>query len=216
MRTQVHPRARRLSLRVDVSTGCVVLVRPRRASAALVAAFLADKRAWIEKQLAALPERTVLGDDVTLPVLGEPHRVRAVPAARRGVWAEDGVIHVSGAPEHLGRRLTDWLKGEARRTYAAWAREFAARLNVKVTRVAVRDTSSRWGSCTRDGRLSLSWRLMLAPRAVAAYVVAHEVAHLKHMNHSAAFWRVVAALVGDTDAPRAWLRRHGAELHRYV
>lgn len=214
LRIRIHPRARRISLRVDIREGCVFLVRPKRASDALVAAFVAEKRRWIETQLAKLPQPVTLRDGMALNVLDGEYRIQSRPAGRGGVWMEDNVIAVSGAPEHLPRRLKDFLKAEARKHFADWARGFAAQLGVKVTRVSVRDTTSRWGSCTRDGRLSLSWRLMMAPRDVAAYVVAHEVAHLKHMNHSAAFWRTVEALVGDMKKPRAWLRAHGAGLHR--
>jgi predicted metal-dependent hydrolase len=212
---EISPRARRISLRVDVARGCIVLVRPKRCPETLITRFVTEKRDWITKQLASLPARMVLSHGSALTLLGENCVISEHSTAKRGVWRESSTIYVSGAPEHLPRRLKDWLKAEARTIFSAWARDFAARLNVRVTRVALRDTKSRWGSCTRDGKLSLSWRLMLAPRDIAAYVVAHEVAHLKHMNHSPAFWRVVESLVGNIKTPRAWLRRHGSSLHRF-
>ncbi len=214
--TVISPRARRMSLRVDMAQSCVVLVRPKRASDSLVASFLADKRGWIERQLAQLPPRTLFTDGVRISILGAEYSVVAHPGAQRGVWRENETIFISGKAEHFARRFKDWLKEEARNAFAAWARDFAGQLNVKVTHISVRDTKARWGSCTRAGRLSLSWRLMFAPREVAAYVVAHEVAHLKHMNHSKAFWAVVESLAGDIKTPRAWLRRHGARLHSYI
>ncbi|MBL8644394.1 MAG: M48 family metallopeptidase [Rhodospirillaceae bacterium] len=213
VQTRISAKAKRISLRVDVAEGCIVLVRPKRASDTLVAAFLHDQRRWIEKHAAMLPEKAAITDGSEIAVLGETLTVRAAPSARRGVWKEGGVIHVSGAPEHMARRLRDFLKSQARNAFAAWARGFAEALNVKVMHVGVRDTVTRWGSCTRDGRISLSWRLVLAPADVARYVVAHEVAHLKHMNHAPAFWRTVETLVEDTPAQRQWLRRHGASLH---
>lgn len=213
---EIHPRARRVSLRVDVARGCIVLVRPTRCPEALITRFLADKRGWIEKHLASLPARATLAHGTAISILGEACVISSHDLAKRGVWREDATIFVSGAPEHLPRRLKDWLKVESRTMFTTWARDYASQLNVRVARVAVRDTKSRWGSCTRDGRLSLSWRLILAPREVAAYVVAHEVAHLKHMNHSSAFWRVVESLVGNIKTPRAWLRRHGGSLHQYL
>jgi hypothetical protein len=214
-RESVSARARRISLRVDAAAAQIVLVRPRRAGDALVAAFVAHHRSWIEKHLATLAPPVTFADGMTLPLLGRDHSVCAMPSARRGVWLEAGVIFVSGAPEHLPRRIKDWIKAEARRTFAAWAQAFATRLERRVARVSVRDTASRWGSCSRDGRVSLSWRLYLAPEAVARYVVAHEVAHLRHMNHSAAFWRAVASLGVDVERARGWLRQNGASLHRY-
>jgi hypothetical protein len=214
-RERVSARARRVSLRVDVAAGVIVLVRPARVSETVARAFVAKQRRWIERHLALLLPPIALVDGATLPVLGRDHTICAMPTAKRGVWSEADVLFVSGATEHLSRRVTDWIKAEARRTFAAWAHDFAGRIDRRVSRVTVRDTASRWGSCSRDGRLSLSWRLYLAPEAVARYVVAHEVAHLRHMNHSAAFWRTVAQLTPEAERARQWLRRHGAGLHRY-
>ncbi|MDX2144332.1 MAG: SprT family zinc-dependent metalloprotease [Rhodospirillaceae bacterium] len=215
-RERVSARARRVSLRVDVAEGAIVLVRPVRVSEAVVRAFVIKQRRWIERHLATLMPPMALADGATLPVLGRDHTICAMPTAKRGVWTEADVLFVSGATEHLPRRVKDWIKAEAKRTFAAWAHEFARRIDRRVTRVAVRDTASRWGSCSRDGRLSLSWRLFLAPESVARYVVAHEVAHLRHMNHSAAFWRTVRELTAEAEPARQWLRRHGASLHRYT
>lgn len=215
LRIEISPRARRISLRVDVADPGIIVVRPKRASDKFVLDFVASKRQWIEHQLKKLPQPIALADGMTIGILGADHAISARPDAKGGVWTEDGALIVTGAPEHLPRRVKDFLKAEAKRQFAEWARAFAAQLNVKVTRVTVRDTTSRWGSCTRDGHISLSWRLILAPRDVAAYVVAHEVAHLRHMNHSAAFWRTVNSLVDDMKKPRAWLLANGAGLHRY-
>lgn len=215
LRVEISPRARRISLRVDVADPAIVIVRPRRATDAFVAGFVAAKRRWIERHLARLPAPIRFDGGMVLPLLGVEHRVIARPGARGGVWIEDGAVVVTGAAEHLPRRLKDFLKDHARRQFSDWAVGMAARLGVRVARVAVRDTSSRWGSCTRSGRISLSWRLVLAPPEVAAYVVAHEVAHLRHMNHSPAFWRTVEGLIGDMKKPRAWLLANGAGLYRY-
>ncbi len=214
IRTEINPRARRISLRVDVAEGCIVLVRPTRASDKLVGAFLNEQRRWIEKHLATLAPKEAITDGSVISLLGQDVTIRAVPDAKRGVWREAATIHVSGNPEYLSRRVRDFVKEDARATFAAWARDFAAQLGVKVARVAVRDTTTRWGSCTRDGNLSLSWRLIFAPEGVARYVVAHEVAHLKHMNHSPSFWRTVETLMSDMKTQREWLRTHGASLHR--
>lgn len=216
---RVSPKARRVSLRVDPAAGQVVLVHPRRMSARAVLAFAADRRDWIAAQLADLPPHVAFTDGVTIPLRGDPHVVRVVPERRGGVWREERTIVVTGRVEHAARRLTDWLKIEARAGIAPLARGMAEAIDRKLTRISVRDTTSRWGSCSRSGALSFSWRLILAPDAVFTYVVAHEVAHLKHMDHSAAFWRTVAQLMPEgADAARSarhWLRRHGAVLHRY-
>jgi predicted metal-dependent hydrolase len=213
---RVSPRARRLSLRVDAASRGVELVLPRRASSDVAIGFVARHRGWIAARVAAMPPPMRLADGATVPVFGVPHRIRRVtePAAAP-VTIVDGEIRVRGEPAHLPRRVTDHLKALAKREFTTRARSLAARLGKSVTRVGVRDPKSRWGSCSSQGALSFSWRLVFAPEAVVDYVVAHEVAHLVEMNHSPRFWKVVAGLVPDSAAPRTWLKRHRMELLSY-
>lgn len=225
--TRINPRARRISLRLDPAEGCIVLVRPRGVSAKSATRFAVEKRYWIEDRLADLPPRIAFKDGVSLPYLGVDHVIRHAPEARRGVWREGGVIFVSGRPEHLARRVTDWLKTEAKNLLGPRTRGMAEALGCKVARVSVRDTRSRWGSCSADGKLSFSWRLVLAPETILTYVAAHEVAHLKYLDHSRAFWRTVSealaaysenngkAEVTTPALAREWLHRSGAALHAY-
>lgn len=217
---RVSVRARRLSLRVDAAARGVELVLPQRCPADMAIGFVARHRGWIAARVAAMPPPLRLIDGATVPVFGVPHRIRRVVAPPGElkpppVMIADGEIRVRGDPAHLPRRVIDHLKALARRDFAERARALAARLGKSVTRVGVRDPKSRWGSCSAKGALSFSWRLVLAPEPVIHYVVAHEVAHLVEMNHSARFWRVVASLVPDAAAPRIWLRRHRAELMSY-
>jgi predicted metal-dependent hydrolase len=207
-------RARRLSLRLDPALGPVVVLPPR-AGLAEAERFVAHHRIWLAERLARLPERVLLEPGARIPLLGLEHEIRHLPAARRGVWAEEGVLHVSGRAEHVPRRTLDFLKAEARRRILAHAFALAGRLGRVPARVTVRDTRSRWGSCSARGDLSFSWRLVLAPESVLEYVVAHEVAHLAEMNHSPAFWRTVAELAGDPAAAKGWLKANGGRLHRY-
>ena len=210
-----NARARRISLRVDAAAHAVVLVLPKRASLEEGLSFAAEKSVWLQNRLAMLPHPVPFAQGMSVPLRGIEHDVRHRPEARAGVWVEDGVIHVSGAERHLPRRLTDWLKGEARREVAARAHAKAAMIPADIGRVSVRETRSRWGSCSRAGNLSFCWRLILAPDMVLDYVVAHEVAHLKHMNHGPDFWSQCAALTSHVDAAKSWLNRHGNQLHRY-
>jgi predicted metal-dependent hydrolase len=213
---RVSPRARRLSLRIDAAARGVELVLPRRFSAEMAFAFVTAHRGWIAARIGAMPPPALLADGATVPVFGAPHRIRHVlDRAAPPVTIADGEIRVRGDPQHVPRRVRDHLVALARRDFAARARTLAARLGRSVTRVGVRDPKSRWGSCSSTGALSFSWRLVLAPEAVIDYVVAHEVAHLVEMNHSPRFWRVVAGLVPDSAAPRAWLKRHRLELLAY-
>jgi hypothetical protein len=208
-------RARRITLSVDEASGEVRLVLPRRAALAEGLDFARDKAAWIGRRLADLPPRVAFAEGAVVPYLGEAHVIGRAPRARRGVWREAGMIRVSGYAEHLPRRVADFLKGEARREVAARAKAKAARLGRPLPRITLRDTRSRWGSCSAAGGLNFSWRLIMAPEAVLDYVVAHEVAHLVHMDHGPRFWALVAELTPSVAGPRRWLRQEGNGLLRY-
>ncbi len=212
---RVSPRATRLTLRVDASRDVVQVIVPPGVGEAEAARFVARHADWIRARLAAMPPRNAFEDGAVVPVLGIDHLIRHDSAHRGGARREGGIITVGGRPEFLARRVRDFLAAEARAEMGGRARAKAARLGAKVASVAVRDTRSRWGSCASSGRLSFSWRLILAPEFVLDYVVAHEVAHLKEMNHSHRFWKIVATLVEDPDSPRAWLKANGARLLRY-
>jgi len=143
---------------------------------------------------------------------------------RRGergtVWTKtdrDGrrLLCVAGHTAHVARRITDYLKREAKRDLEAAVARYAERLGVKVRRISIRDQASRWGSCSTSGALSFSWRLVLAPRYVLDYLAAHEVAHLQEMNHSVRFWRLLGRICPDMERAKAWLDVHGTDLHRY-
>lgn len=212
---RVSPTARRVSLRVDAPTGVVLLVVPKRASLKRAADFAEKNRKWIDSKLNSLPPPVPFADGVDVPVGGVSHRVRYRPEARGTVWREGHEIHVAGKAEHLPRRLTDWLKAEARRQIAGLIDRHADILGKRPARVTLRDTTTRWGSCSPTGRIAFCWRLILAPQEVMDYVVAHEMAHLVELNHGPKFWRLVRQLVPDVDAPRRWLSEHGIRLHRY-
>ena len=218
MTVRLSPKARRVAVRVDVANGVIELVQPRRMSVRAVLEFAAARKDWIAKHLEMLPPRVEFTDGAAIPFRGRDYVLRLSPQTRAGVFVDGDAIVVSGRPEHARRRLIDWLKAEAKKTIAPQAHALADCIARKVSAVSVRDTTSRWGSCTRRGRLSFSWRLILAPDHVLQYVIAHEVAHLKYMHHGPAFWQAVAQLLGSEDSERLardWLRRNGAVLHRY-
>jgi predicted metal-dependent hydrolase len=149
-----------------------------------------------------------------------PHRVLARPSGRgitRVIAGDDGepCIVVAGPPEHLARRLGDFLKREARRDIEAAVLRHAATLKVVPGKIRLGDATSRWGSCSPRGGLAFSWRLILAPPHVLDYLAAHEVAHRREMNHGRRFWATVARLRPDYEDSEAWLRANGAGLHRY-
>jgi predicted metal-dependent hydrolase len=215
VRLRRHARARRLVLRIDAEDDGVVVTLPPRASAREGLDLVWRQAEWIAGELSALPKRVPFADGAVIPILGVDHALRHAPDRRGVVWIEDGVLWVAGRPEHMARRVADWLKREARRAIAARVAEMAAALDRPFGRIVLRDTVSLWGSCAANGDLSFCWRLILAPSAVLDYVVAHEVAHLANRGHGPRFWRAVERLTPDSEGARAWLGRHGAALHRY-
>ncbi len=219
VRIRANARARRMILRTD-SQGPeggagVVVTLPRGVSVREALRWTATQGTWIRRQLAKLPDRVEFEPGAVVPFLGVDHAIAAAPDARRGVWAEAGTIFVSGRPEHLARRLADWLKREARARITECVHVKTAQLGAEAGRISIRDPKSRWGSCAPGGNLNFSWRLVLTPDFVFDYVVAHEVAHLKELNHGPRFWELVEGLTAETERARAWLNAFGAGLHRY-
>lgn len=216
LRIRTHPRARRIALKIGAGGDEIEMVLPRRSSRAEALRFLEASRGWIDARLATLPPRIAFAEGAEVPVMDMPHAIRAMGKGRgRGpAWIEDGEIRVAGDAAFLARRVRDFLRDLAKRELAARAEQMAATIGKKIGRVSVRDTVSRWGSCTRSGNLSFSWRLIFAPEAVIDYVVAHEVAHLVEMNHGVRFWRLVDKLHPDAKAQRLWLNRHRTRLMR--
>lgn len=204
-------RARRISLRVSALDGRVTLTLPERLRAEAALEFAAEKEDWIRKHLARQPEQVQVGLETMLPVDGTLRRV--VAATGRRVVLHPETIAVPSAA--LGRSLQRYLRELARDRLVEASDHYARRLGLGYSRITLRDTRSRWGSCSSDRALMYSWRLILAPPDVLRYVAAHEVAHLAEMNHSQAFWDQVTRLFGNYEPPRHWLRVKGGELHRY-
>jgi predicted metal-dependent hydrolase len=215
VRLRLSASARRVSLRVDAAAGIVHLVVPRRMSVTRAADFAEKNRIWINHKLESLPPSVPFEDGAEVPLGGVVHRVRHRPGMRGTVWLEGREINIAGRIEHLPRRLSDWLRAEARRRIQALVDRYAEEVGKRPTRITLRDTTTRWGSCSPTGRLAFCWRLILAPAEVMDYVVAHEVAHLVELNHGPKFWRLVGRLVPGYDESRNWLSDHGIRLHRY-
>ncbi len=222
VRLRVSGRARRISLRIDPADGEAVAVAPSRALLGEAVRFARERGAWLRARLDALPapERPLAPGD-RLEVLGEvwrleadgrrPH-LRAPGADGERTLAGCGSGEVDSA---LVRRL---VRREAANLFAERARAHCAQLGVPAPPIRLIDARTRWGSCTpahagRPASIRLSWRLALAPLAVADYVVAHECAHLLEPNHGPRFWALVERLFGPPKTARAWLKAHGARLH---
>jgi predicted metal-dependent hydrolase len=206
-------RARRVSLRIDPRGGAVVVTLPPRAARTAGVALLMNHAEWVAARLAALPGPIPFAPSATVPLHGIEHRIRHAAGAR-GVQVLAGEIVVGGEPDFLARRVADFFRAEARRTFSELVRGKAAVAEVAPRRVVVKDTKSRWGSCAANRNLGFSWRLVMAPAHVQDYVAAHEVAHLRHMNHGPRFWALVEELTPHTDTAVTWLRNNGPKLLR--
>lgn len=214
VRVKASQRARRMALRVDVKAGDIVLTWPRGASEHSAARFIEQNRQWIEQHRRKLPQPKAFVEGEIISVHGQEYKI--VRREGRGLtFLAAGHLIVHGRPEHMSRRIKDFLKEKAREVLEDVAAEKLSDINQKAAGVRVIDPKTRWGSCSPDGRMMFSWRLILAPPEVLDYVVAHEVAHRVHMNHSRKFWALCASLTGDAGASRRWLRAHGSTLMAY-
>lgn len=204
-------RARRFSLRVSRLDGKVTLSLPLRARETEALEFLRAQEGWLRNALARLPQSAFVGLGAKIPVEGQ--LLRLVAGQGRSIRAEADCLLVPGDPALAGARVQAWLKALARDRLVAASDHYAGLIGRKVSRITLHDTRSRWGSCTADGALMYSWRLVMAPPVVLRYVAAHEVAHLLEMNHSARFWAVVERMYPGWQAQRQWLHSHGGQLH---
>ena len=209
-----NARARRLTLRISRIDGSVSLTVPRGVSEREALAFAAEKAHWVREHLSGLDKSVLLGPGTTLSVAGRDYMLRK--GSGRRLIAYDDHIDLPAPVEKGRRHLLAWVKEQARAELVRASDHYAAGLGRRYTKLTLRDTRSRWGSCSSAGALMYSWRLVLAPPEILNYVAAHEVAHLAEMNHSPAFWDVVAQLYGPHKAARRWLRTEGPGLHRYV
>ncbi|AXC48404.1 M48 family peptidase [Paracoccus suum] len=208
-------RARRMILRVSRRDGQAVLTLPPGATEAEGARFVQSRADWLGRAVASMPAPAVVAHGARLPVDGTPLVI--TPAALRLPRIEGEALLVPAGREP-GPVLAAWLRERARTVLEPACTAHARRLPSgvrKLTGISLRDTRSRWGSCTAQGKLMFNWRLAMAPPAVLDYVAAHEVAHLARMDHSPAFWAVVAHLCPEHEGSRAWLRRHGPALQAW-
>lgn len=212
------PRARKLALRLDVKARIFKLIVPRGVSDRRAFMFARQHLEWMKDKLSALPARIEIGHGAILPLFGEDVRVDIsydTDIRRTSMAIENRVLRVETNLDDVRPRILRFLKNEAKAQLTALSKEKAARIDKSIQSVSVRDTTSRWGSCSYDGKLSYSWRLIFAPYETFDYVVAHEVAHLEHLDHSKAFWGVCRALSEDYVAGKYWICNHGNMLMRY-
>lgn len=210
-----HPRARKWSLRYDLEKDRVRLVMPKRGSQRAALAWAAKQGAWVEKQRHKKDARISLDPGSVVPFRGQD-RLLVHEEGKRAVRIEDSRIVVSGPEEGFSGRLLRWLKAEAKALLDAESREIAAKAGVEIARVGVGDARTRWGSCSSEGSLRYSWRLIMMPDTVRRYVVAHEVAHRRHMDHGPQFHALEAELFDGSVTNAKHLLRLWSERVRLI
>lgn len=216
VRVRRSARARSYRLTMDSARGELRLSLPVRANLKKALGWAQDHEGWVRAQMARQPEVTRLDDGATFPLEGREIRICWVEGAARTVRLEGDRLMLGGAVESVSARVLRWLTARARAVLETDTQEMARDHGLIVASVGVGDPRSRWGSCASSGAIRYSWRLILSPPDVRRATVAHELAHLLHMDHSPAFHAAHARILGADPRPaRAWLRAHGASLHRY-
>ncbi|TPW28386.1 M48 family metallopeptidase [Pararhizobium mangrovi] len=211
-----HANARRLTLRIAPNGRALSITAPPGMPSGEVDAFLRRQQGWLTTRLAVYPETPGLFDGGTIALRGVEHRIARTGTVRGRTEAKSGVggavLSVGGLPEHLGRRIADFLKREARADLGEHVARHTEASGTRTAAIRIKDTKSRWGSCTSGGVLSFSWRIVMAPPMVIDYLAAHEVAHLREMNHGPRFWRLCEDLCPETPDAKAWLKTNGTRL----
>ncbi len=208
-------RARRLALRLDSKERVVRLTIPAGVSMRKAQNFAEEHDGWITEQLAALPSTTPFVHGAKIPVLGQLRRVEITlddTVKRTSIVLDGKVLRVKTNKDDPSARITRFLKKLSKETLTQLSEEKAAEIDKTISSITVRDTKTRWGSCSEDGSISYSWRLIFAPYEAMDYVVAHEVAHLEHMDHSKRFWSLCTKLSDDYVEGKYWMQNHGKEL----
>lgn len=208
-----HPRARSFVVRYDARSGCVKVTLPRYASFKSAFAFAESREGWIAAQMGK-HQRVPFADGIEIPLFGELVLLRH-SGGRGLVSRHENELRISGDKEFLARRVRDYIKQETKKLLQSRAEHYAKVLGVSFCALNLRESTSRWGSCSAKGSLTFCWRLAFAPLAVLDYIACHEVCHLKHHNHSAAFWNTVEQLCPDFQAQERWLKQHGQSVWQW-
>ena len=209
-----NKRARHLKLRIN-KAGMPLVTIPWWVSYRAGAQFARENLVWILDNQAKHPTPRRFEDGLSIQLLGRTLIISHQPQARRGVWIEGEHLCVSGEADSLHRRVRDFIKQQAYAFIQAKSLDLARQIDQRPTRITLRDTSSRWGSCSAQGHLSFCWKLALAPDYVLEYIIAHEVAHLKEMNHGPAFWKITTTLTTHLAVANFWLKKNGSSLQAW-
>lgn len=207
-------RARRILLRADTVRREIRVTVPSHVPTAVAMDFVVRKKQWIAARLQSAPDAVPLIPWAEIAVEGETCRISWQNGRTRRVELAGDELRVGGPEDMVARRVLAWLKGHARKVFLEDLEHYCARAGENVPRLSLGDPRSRWGSCSTRGTISLSWRLIMAPPHVRRSVIAHEVAHMRHMDHSPDFYIWLDTIFeGDRKSADRWLKMHGVGLH---
>ncbi|MCP1202598.1 M48 family metallopeptidase [Acetobacter oryzoeni] len=209
---RISTKAKRCIIRISAKEQAVLVTLPKNFPHTQALAFLHKQAHWITTRLEKLVQtpRFTIGSKISIQ--DKDYLICHAPDRKGGAWLENECLFVSGDPSFLARRVENFLKQYATKVLAEEIHQMAQTVGLHPTRLDIRDTSSRWGSCSSSGRIMLSWRLVMAPFFVRHYLIAHELSHLQHMNHSLQFWKMVDRLTPHRQQAESWLRHFGAIL----
>ena len=218
IKPRISKRAKRLALRLDHKTGEIYLVIPSRTRMSKALEFAWSHKNWIREKLAELPPQTQFVNGAVIPIFGRKTTIVIYyddTLRKTDIYLIGRRLVVYTNKEDPSGRITRYLKELAREEIETLAYQKAKSIHKRICAIQVRDTKSRWGSCGPDGRISFSWRLIFAPYEALDYVVAHEVAHLIHLNHGPRFWALCTELSSNFSKGKSWMRDHGHTLLRF-
>lgn len=207
--------AKRLTLRIDEKNHRPILTIPRLCTQNKAISFINDNHDWIVNMLARLPKAKTFCNGESISFFGNSYIILHAPK-QRGTYIEDGFIKVGGDIEFIHRRVLDFLKQQSLKILSDLTVKKAKQIGYRVSGVSIKDTKSRWGSCSTLGNINYNWRICMAPSHVIDYLVCHEVMHLKHPNHSISFWEDLKNICPDYENGRHWLKIRGKELYKYI
>lgn len=215
--SHINPRAKRLSLRVDTKAGVIKLSIPKWTMQWQIDRFLKKNEPWIADRQASLLPKINIESGVAIPFRGQDKTIQLQHHTKRttSIDVENDTIVIKTSRVNPSSNMKRWIIEQARAIIEPLAHEKAARIGKTISKIDLHDPSSRWGSCSSDNRLMFSWRIIMAPPEALDYLVAHEVAHLKHMDHSKQFWDLCYSLCDGSEHGHDWLKQNGNTLMRY-
>ena len=205
----------KMILHIDNKKHIPVLSIPKYCTRKRAINFVNENMDWILETLRKLPERKYFCNGETISLFGQNVTISHQQNARCGARLDGDILIVSGGAEFLHRRVKDYIRKAAEQEFYKLSTALAAKIDCKINGICIKDTKSRWGSCSTLNNINYNWRIALAPKYVIDYLMAHEVSHLKHQNHSPAFWQCVANLYPDWKKGHTWLQKNGRILYTY-